>query len=177
MIALLKFWREGLIVLLLGVAALAYRSKLAAERERGRAEERSRVADSTLKAITPQLVRVDTQYVHDVKIQTRILATVDTLRDSLIAHIHDTAYVIRYIAGTDSAAKVCREVTNDCAEYKRLTTIQINALNAKLAAQPATLNTKHWYSDRISIGPYAGIDVHGKASVGVSGQLSLVRFP
>lgn len=176
-LALLRYWREGLLGLAAIVIVVAYRSKLAAERAEGIAMERSRVADSTLKAITPQLARAESVYVRDTIRLTRTLTQTSVQRDTLLLHLTDTVRVKEFIAQTKVDSAACFEAARSCAADKRLLNDKINALQVKLAAQPATLDTKHWYSDRVSLGPYAGIDMHGKGSIGVSAQLSVFRFP
>lgn len=177
MIAVLKFWREGLIVVLLGVAVVAYRQRLNAERERGRAEERTRVQDSVLAMLRPQIGKVDTVFRRDTTRLTKIVASTTTLHDTVLKHLTDTVLVKQALAQDSSTIRACVETVGHCAELNRLKDQEIAALNIKLKAQPATIDAKRWYSDLISIGPYAGIDVHGRGSIGVSGQLSLLRFP
>ena len=174
---LLRYWHVAALAALLAFGAFEWHEHNAAEVAKGRAEERARVADSTLKALKPQLARVDTVYRRDTVTLTRTLTKTLALRDTLLLHLTDTLRVKEFIAQSDSAFHACMDVANSCATNLRLKDQQIIALESKLNAQPQALNVRHWYSDRFSVGPYAGIDRYGKGSVGVSAQLSLVRFP
>ncbi len=106
---------------------------------KGAAEERARVADSTLKVITPRLARVDTLLVHDtVKVRLAVDRVV-TIRDTVLHHLTDTLLVKEYVARTDTALHACSELLGDCATFRALATQKISALEAKLAAQPAAM--------------------------------------
>jgi hypothetical protein len=108
-----------------------------AHRLQGIAEERARVADSSLAVLRPQLAHRDTVLVRDTVRVTRLIARVDSLRDTLLVHLTDTIRVKEYVARTDSALQACSELTHDCAAFRVSATATIRALEQKLAAQPA----------------------------------------
>ena len=133
----IRYWREGLLLAATIVLLGAWHSHNVALTERGQAIERARVADSTLAALRPQLAHVDTLVVHDTVRVARLVARVDTLRDTLLAHITDTVRVRQYIARTDSALAACTELSHDCASFRVSANQTIAALQAKLAVATA----------------------------------------
>lgn len=143
----LRFWREALIVavvLALGVTVQRWKTAL---RNQGIAEERYRVADSTLKAVTPKLARVDTLVVRDtVKVRVAINHVV-TMTDTVLHHLTDTVLVKQFVTKADSAAKACSELSNDCQAFRAYATQTINALNQKLAAAPQAKPVHHFAQD------------------------------
>jgi len=133
----LAHWQKGVIVVaLLGLVGMC-RARDTALREKGAAEVRYRQADSTLRAVRPQLARVDTLLQRDtVKVRVAIDRVV-TMRDTLLQRLTDTLIVQRYIERTDSALAACSELSRDCGAYRALARTTIAALETKLAAQPA----------------------------------------
>lgn len=103
----------------------------------GIASERARVADSALAVLRPQLAHRDTVLVRDTVRVMRLVARVDSLRDTLLIHLTDTVRVLQYVARTDSALKACSDLSHDCAAFRESATATIRALEQKLAAQPA----------------------------------------
>jgi hypothetical protein len=103
----------------------------------GIAVERARVADSALAVLRPQLAHRDTVLVRDTVKVTRLVARVDSLRDTLLVHLTDTIRVKEFVARTDAALLACSEMKSDCAEFRESATATIRALEQKLAAQPA----------------------------------------
>jgi hypothetical protein len=177
MLPLLKYWREFAIVAAIGVLLLAWQKHNADERALGALRERTRVADSTIAAHAKPLIIAETLLVHDTLKVKVAINHVTTFTDTVLRHLTDTVVVKEFVAKADSAAKVCTELANDCATFRREATATIDALRQKLAAEPGTIDRRRWYSDRFTLGPYAGVDVRGKPSAGVSAQFALVRFP
>jgi len=173
---LLRYWHFAALAALLAFGAFEWHEHNAAEVAKGVCQEKARVADSSKKAIETQLARVETTYVRDTIRLTKTLTRTTTLRDTLLVHLTDTLMVKQFIVQTDSTVKVCTEVASTCAEKLRLKDQEIGVLKTQLGSIPPTA-VRHWYSDRFTLGPYAGLDSHGKASVGVSAQLALFRFP
>jgi len=134
---LVKHWREALIgAAVLGLMAMC-RSRDNVIREKARAEVLYRQADSTLKAVKPQLARVDTLLQRDtVKVRVAIDRVV-TLRDTLLRRLTDTVTVREYITRTDSALAACSELSRDCAAFRLYARQTIDALELKVKSQPA----------------------------------------
>ncbi len=173
----MTFWREYVIAALAVLVIGAYELKIHEAKNAGIWQERSRVADSTLVEVRKQSARVDTVYRRDTVKLTRTIARTDSLRDTLLVHLTDTLKVREFIAAADSTIHACTEVANTCATRLALKDQEIAALTIKVKAAPAALDARHWYSDRIACGPYAGIDYHGKPSAGGACQISLFRIP
>lgn len=136
MMLVLKYWREGAItvlVLALVASCVARDHRL---RAAGAATERTRVADSVLVVNRSQLVRVDTLLIHDTVTVRRTVAHLDTLRDTLLAHLTDTIVVKEFVKAADVTAKACSELSGDCAEFRRLANQRFAAYEAKLATVP-----------------------------------------
>ena len=133
---LLRYWKPiaaGAVVLALVVGFELWKRNL---QNRGVAQERGRVADSTLAVIAPQLAHVETVYVRDTVRVTRTLARLDTLRDTLLQHLTDTVRVREFITRADSAAAACRDLMSDCQAFRALTATKIAALESKLQTVP-----------------------------------------
>jgi len=143
LLLLLKYWQYAALASLLAFGAFEWHEHNTAEQAKGRADERARVADSTLKAVHQQEARVDTVYRRDTVTLTRTVRQTLALRDTVLQHIHDTALVIRYVAQTDSTLHVCTETASTCAVKLGLKDQEIAALNAKLAALPSVLPVRH----------------------------------
>lgn len=177
MIRALTYWREGLIAVAVLAIVGACHSRDVAIRERGIAEERSRVADSLLTVNATELVRVDTVYRRDTLRLTHTITTTQTLRDSLLVHLTDTLTVTRYIASSDSTIAACTETVLTCNQFHALAlqrfALDSQKLRAALMAQP----TRHWYDGRFSVGPGLTVAPNGSSSFGVSVQFSVFRFP
>jgi hypothetical protein len=58
-------------------------------------------------------------------------ARVDTLRDSVLLRLTDTAYVTRYVLQTDSALQACTDLADSCAVFRLKTDTAIKALSAE----------------------------------------------
>lgn len=135
-VLLLRFWREASIGALVLIVVAACHARDVAIAERGRALERVRVADSTLAVVRPALTRVETKLVRDT---VRVRVAVDrlvTLRDTVLAHIHDTTIVRTFVTRADSAASACLALSNDCQAFKAYATQTIAALESKLTVTP-----------------------------------------
>ena len=130
---LLRYWKEAVIVaLVLGLVAMCH-ARDRALIQRGEALQRAHVADSTLKAVTPKLARVD------------------TLRDTLLTHLTDTVLVKEYVTRTDSAIKACSDLLGDCTAFRAYATTTIQALRDKLSAQPAIVTKSCVSSNAVSV--------------------------
>lgn len=133
---LLHYWQAATLVAALSFGALEWHLHNQSEIEKGQAIERMRVADSTLKAIKPQMARVDTLIVRDtVRVRVAINHVVQ-MTDTVLHHLTDTVLVKEFVTKADSAAKACSELSNDCQAFRSYATQTINALNQKLTAQP-----------------------------------------
>lgn len=133
---LLARWRETMVVVAVIAGLAAWRARDRALEARGVALERARVADSTLAAITPQLARVDTVLVEQIRTVPKVIVATDTLRDTVLTHLTDTVLVERYVHVADSAVRACHALLVGCAAYRELSQQKIAALEAKLAAVP-----------------------------------------
>ena len=137
MILLMRYWRETLIIIL---AAWCIGLFVAHERrveQRGVAKEKTRVADSVIKVVTPQLARVDTLVVRDT-VRVRVAVNrVTALHDTVLRHLTDTVLVKEFVTRADSAAKACTELSGDCAAFRAFATQKMAALQSKVDAAPA----------------------------------------
>lgn len=121
---------------------------------------------------------IDTLVVHDLKTITRTIASVDTLRDSVLKHLTDTVLVERFVTRTDSALRACSALANDCAAFRSLTATREAAFEAKIhALENGAIVRRRWYDGRLSIGPCAGIGRDGKTFWGACGSVSVLRWP
>ncbi len=155
MLLALKFWKEGVIALLVVVLMAACHARDNALKAEGIAVERYRVADSTLKVVTPKLAHVDTLLVHDTVKVRRLVTSVETLHDTVLAHLTDTVRVKEFITKADSAAKACVELSNDCQAFRAFATQKIAALESKLSVAPPT-TSRRWGSLVLSFALGAG---------------------
>ena len=177
-LALLKTWGQPVaLVGALTFGAVAWHAHNESERKLGIAEERGRVADSLLTVNATQLAKIDTVYRHDTVTLAHLVTKTHTLRDSLLIHITDTLRVKEFIASSDSAIQACRDVVNDCQTFHNLAIRRFGLDSVKLQAALAAQPNAHWYDGRIAIGPGFNLAPNGKSSVGVSVQLSVLRFP
>ncbi len=161
MILLLRYWREAALAVLIVAVMAACHARDNALKAEGIALERSRVADSTLKAIAPRLARVDTLIVRDT-IRTRVAVDrVVTLRDTVLTHLTDTVLVKEFVTRADSAAKACVELSTDCQAFRALATQKIAALESKLSLVPPS-RRRPWGSLVLSfaLGAGAGYVAH-----------------
>lgn len=148
---LLRYWKEAAIVgLVLGLVAMCHARDNALV-QRGQALQRAHVADSTLRAVTPKLARVDTLLVRDTVRVPHLIAKVDTLRDTLLTHLTDTLLVKEYVTRTDSAINACSDLLGDCTAFRVYATTTIQALRDKLSAQPAIVTKSCVPSNAVSV--------------------------
>lgn len=143
MIGALKFWKEGLLVLLALALFAMWRSRERGLVERGQAIERARVADSILAVVRPQLARADTAVTRGAVTVTRYVDRwrVDTAwRQDTVRIPGDTAARIAVpvstVARQDTTIRQCDLLAADCAAYRAFAIQTIAALESKLAAQP-----------------------------------------
>ena len=129
-----------------GLAALlAFAVWLVAhERNVGKREERTRVADSVLVVTKPQIVRVETLTVRDEVTVTRLLRRLDTVhvthRDTIYA-AGDTGHAAPLVplpaaevATLDSLVPACRALAQDCALFRTIANQRFVAYESKIAA-------------------------------------------
>lgn len=173
----LKYWQGAAIAALLGFGAFEWHEHSVALIDKGRAEERARVADSALKALGPLMAHADTVFRHDTVTLTRRITETTTIRDTLLKHLTDTVRVKDFIAASDSVIHACTEAVSSCTAKLRLKDQEIAALNSKLAIAPALVDQRHWYSDRLGIGVCGGVSFKGQGFAGVCGQVSIFRYP
>jgi hypothetical protein len=140
MVLVIRYWRETLIAALVLVVVGLCAHERHALIQQGIAQERSRLADSTLRVVVPQRLVHDTAVVHDTVRVRSTIARVDTLRDTVLTHLTDTVLVKEYVTRTDSALHACTELLNDCAAFRVSANQTIAALQSKLAVQPVTLS-------------------------------------
>jgi hypothetical protein len=55
----------------------------------------------------------------------------ETLHDTVLAHLTDTVLVKTFVATADTQARVCTEVTNDCAAFRVAANQEIATLKAQ----------------------------------------------
>lgn len=131
-----KYWREAVIVgLSLGLMVACVKRDHGLE-AKGAAQERNRVADSTLKVVIPPLWKTDTVIVKDTVRLRVTLARLDTLRDTVLQHLTDTVLVKEYVTRADSAAQACTELAHDCEAFRAYATQTIAALQSKVNTAP-----------------------------------------
>ena len=124
----------GIAAGLLGAAGIAWHEhnqRLVAE---GVAQEKTRVADSALKVVTPARIIAETALVHDVRTVTKLTTRFDTLRDSVIRNVHDTIQVVRLITVADSLAHACTDALGGCEKLRALLTTERDDWKAKAQA-------------------------------------------
>lgn len=163
---LLKHWQLAAIVALVSVLGVGVHRYNTALVERGQAQERARVADSSLAVNRIQLARIDTLLVRDtIKVRLAVERVV-SVRDTLLQHLTDTIRVKEYIARTDTALKACSELAGDCAEFRQRATAIFAAYEAKLRAQPiatprsCTVSNGVWGVLGASVGVVGGYVAH-----------------
>ncbi len=159
---LLKYWQTTLAGAAIIFGAVMWHEHNVAEVAKGVAVERTRVADSTLKAIKPQLARTDTLVVRDtVKVRIAVDRVI-TLRDTVLAHLTDTVLVKQFVTRADSAAKACVELSNDCQAFRTYATATIHALERKVATAPQATPQRHLASDVLwfTLGAAGGYFAH-----------------
>lgn len=138
-----RFWKPlaaGVTILAAVVLWQVHNHRLV---EKGKAQERSRVADSTLKVVVPERIKVETLLVHDI-VTVNSLASrlrVDTLwRKDTVYIAGDTtkrlAVPVATVVRNDSLNRACSELTLDCASFRKFATAEMAALRTKLATQP-----------------------------------------
>lgn len=133
---LVKFWQPALIVLLLGVGVQQCHARDSALQEKGRALERVRVADSTLRHLKPVLARAETLILRDT---LRVRVAVDrvvTLRDTVLKHLTDTVLVRTFVERADSTVRACNDLVSDCQRFRVTANATIAALTEKVKALP-----------------------------------------
>lgn len=143
MVFLLRYWRQAAVVLAVLVLAGNVALILHSEREKGVEQERTRVADSTLKVAIPQKVRAETVLVRQVDTVRQRIAhyEADTLwRHDTVRVPRDTtpriAIPIATLARTDSTVRACSVLANACLAFR-------DSANAVIRSQAAII-AQHW---------------------------------
>lgn len=153
MIALLLKYGQGVaIAALLAFGVHEWNQHNATERALGAAQEKNRILDSTLTVLATAKAQVETVTVRDSIRFTRFAEHTVTLHDTVLSHLTDTVLVKQFVASSDSTIHACHELLNDCAESKRLSAREINALRAKLAVQPATIHRSSFGATVLHVG-------------------------
>ncbi len=119
---------------------IALHQRDAANRRIGAITERLHIADSVLVVERVRLARADTLLVHDTVTLRRSLVRLDTLRDTLLAHLTDTVRVKEFIASVDTTKGRCSETSGDCQEFRASALRTIGTLRGEVAdlkAMPA----------------------------------------
>ena len=132
---LVRYWRETAILAFALTIWWAIHQRDQANIARGHAEERARVADSTLRLVAEQRPKIDTIWRHD---SVKVVKTTDhllTLHDTVLAHITDTTLVKVFVDSTVQTIKACRDVLSDCDKRHALDLTEINALRSKLSVE------------------------------------------
>ncbi|MGJ0510248.1 MAG: hypothetical protein ACR652_24650 [Methylocystis sp.] len=136
MILLLKWWREAAIVLLaLGLIAYCQGRDRAKVRE-GIAQERYRIADSTLAVLKVAQRKIDSVFVRDTLRFTRWRDSVTIRHDTVLAHLTDTIRVKELIQVQDSAIATCTNLLSSCSARVLNLQDQLTQERAKVAAIP-----------------------------------------
>lgn len=156
----LRYWKEGVMVLLVLTVVGFCRARDRAVGDRRVAQDRAHVADSTLKVIAQLKLRAETTYIHNTKRLVVHTARVDTLRQTVLQHLHDTTVVKEYVVATDSALKACSDVRQSCDERHRLDALEIAQWKTKAQTAPAAQPRQHWGLGS-TLGPCLSFD--GKA--------------
>lgn len=131
---LASWWREALIVGVLAFGAIGWHKHNADERALGALQFQLHAADSVAKIVKPVVVHYDTVVQRDTRIVYRSVARVDSIRDTVLAHITDTLVVKQYVAATDSMRHACTELANDCETFRANATKLIGAQNTEITA-------------------------------------------
>jgi len=141
---LLKFWKESLLVLLAVALFAMWRSREKALVAKGVAQEKSRVADSILKVVTPKLAKADSAVLRGTVTVTQFVdrwSTDTAWRTDTVYVAGDTmpriAVPVATVVRNDSTIKACNELRLDCTAFRAFANDKIAALETKLAAQPA----------------------------------------
>jgi hypothetical protein len=157
---LLRYWKFGVIAVLVVAVVGFCHARDNALAERGRAQERAHVADSTLKVIAAERKRVDTLWRHDSVRVTRYADRVIRMADTVLRHLTDTMLVKEFVRTADTTAKSCRDdLPSSCAERHRLDALEIAQWKAKAQAAPAVRPRQHWGLGT-TLGPCVWYDRH-----------------
>lgn len=158
---LVRYWKIAAIVALAGVATVLWRRHDAAQQALGAARVRIRAQDSALAVGLRELAKVETLYVRDTVLVTRLATRTITLHDTVLAHLTDTVAVRSYIETADSAAHACLDLLQRCNERNRLAVERFAVYDAKIATLTAAPNpsalvvpprSRHWTADVTKIG-------------------------
>ena len=170
-------WQIPLAAGALAFAGIQWHRHNVAEQDRGMWQERARVADSTLKHVVPLAAKAETLLVHDTVRLTKTVALERVSHDTVLQHLTDTLLVKTALAQDTAALASCVETVSHCAATVQLKDQEIAALNIKLRASVQMTSVEHWYTGRLTAGPCAGVDIHGKTFAGVCGSVALLRWP
>lgn len=147
MILLLRYWREGLIAVLI-LAAIAYcHARDEAIADRAKAEVRTHTADSVLSVTRDSIMHLSAAVVHDTVTVSRLLARWDTVetpatRDTIYlasdsAHLHPLVPLpAAQVETMDTLVPACRALTRDCAAFRRVAQERFDAYELKIANTP-----------------------------------------
>lgn len=130
----LRFWREGVIALAFLFLVQQCHARDKAIEERGRWQERARVADSVLKIAERRINVTATKILVDTVRVRHTVERVTTLRDTVLQHLTDTVTIKEFVRAADSTVRACSELTTDCAEFRKFAIQKFQADSVKLAA-------------------------------------------
>lgn len=142
MIYFLKYWKAGLIAILVVTAIVLFKQRDTALVQRGKALERTRVADSTLKVLRPMLLRYDSALIAST---ARLATRLDTARVRVRVQ-RDTVWLptgkpgvvvsVEEMQETETTLAGCSLVVQNCEAFRRTANATIASMQAKLDAQP-----------------------------------------
>jgi hypothetical protein len=148
------------------VAALALLAGILFQRDRGK----TAAARTEIVRLTHEKRVVDTLIAHDTLIFTRTLKVEVAAHDTVLKHLSDTVYVLRYIAAADSTIKACTLVVSDCA---RRAAIDDSIIAAMKRARPS------WLNEHVAVGPGVAcvVGAGGRVSCGIGAMASVKVWP
>lgn len=111
---LLRYWQAGIIAALVIFGWAQWSAHNRAEREKGAAEVRWHIADSTLKVLAVQQRKVDSVFRTDTLRFTKWRDSVSIRHDTVLAHLTDTLTVRTFIQVQDSAIASCTALLSSC---------------------------------------------------------------
>ena len=167
-------WQYKAYVGLLLFASLfihACRQRDAANVALGEMRERARVADSSLRVNSQQLRITDTLWRHDTLTVRRTIARLDTLRDTVLRHLTDTALVVKYVERADSTVHACTDALNTCAQFRTLAYQRFDQYESKIKSLES-LPRRRRCGIQATVGPTALYDFKA-THIGVGGMIGL----
>lgn len=161
LLLLLRYWREGVIaiVLLFGVTMCVQRDHALVTR--GVAIERNRKADSTIKAVNKRLHSLDSALTATTASSG---AALEALRTDTLWR-HDTVLVggeVRIavppstLVKQEEVQRSCSALANDCEAFRVSANLKIKALEDKVATVP-TITMRSCTTSNVVVGTLSGV--------------------